>query len=235
MKSVTLFVPTFNEIEGLRAVMPRIPRGCADQILIADGGSTDGTPEYARAQGWEVYEQKTPGLRHAYREAWPLVRGDLVITFSPDGNCLPEVMPQLVETVQKGFDMVVASRYLGTARSQDDDWMTGFGNWFFTRAINLLHGGSYTDAMGIYRAYRRDLFYELELDRDEAYPAERLFGTVAGIEPLLSIRALKKKMRITEIPADEPRRIGGIRKLQAFRWGAVYLLQIFRECEWGNG
>ena len=40
---VTLLVMTLNEIEGMRVIMPQIPKGVFDQILICDGGSTDGT------------------------------------------------------------------------------------------------------------------------------------------------------------------------------------------------
>jgi hypothetical protein len=157
----------------------------------------------------------------------------VVITFSPDGNSIPEVIPLLIEEMKKGYDMVIASRYLPPARSEDDNWMTGFGNWLFTHAINVLHGHSwtrpYTDAMVMFRAYRTKLFYELDLDKEESYVPEKWFGTVLGIEPLLSIRAAKRKCKIGEIPADEPDRIGGKRKLQPFRWGGAYMTQVLRE------
>ena len=94
--TTTLLVVAQNEIEGMRAIMPKIdPRWC-DQILVVDGRSTDGTAEYARARGYDVHVQREPGLRAAYREAWPLVRGDWIITFSPDGNSPPEYIPQLI-------------------------------------------------------------------------------------------------------------------------------------------
>jgi hypothetical protein len=128
-----------------------------------------------------------------------------------------------------GYDMVIASRYLGDASSDDDDMLTGFGNWLFTTLINTLHGGHYTDAMGIFRAYRTDLFSRLGLDKEEGYAPERLLGTRIGIEPLLSIRCAKRNLRVSEIPCPEPARIGGERKLQMFRWGGAYMLQVFRE------
>lgn len=227
--SVTLLVPTYNEIEGMRQVMPQIPPGCCDQILVVDGGSTDGTQAYAREHGYDLIVQQRPGIRNAYVEAFPHVRGEIVVTFSPDGNSLASAIPDLVRAMAAGADMVIASRYLGAARSEDDDLVTALGNWGFTKLINLLHGGRYTDAFVMFRAYRTRLFWDLELDRDEGYRPERLLGTVIGVEPLLSIRAAKKRLRIAEIPADEPPRIGGERKLRIFRWGAAYLLQTLRE------
>ncbi len=227
--TVTLLIPTLNEVEGMRVIMPRIRSSWYHQILVVDGGSTDGTVDYARQIGCEVCIQSKPGIRHAYIEAWPLIKGDIVITLSPDGNCVPEIIPDLIRKMGEGYDMVVASRYYGGATSEDDDWLTAFGNWMFTTLINLLHKGPYTDAMGIYRAYRANLFYELDLHREESYVTEKLLATVMGVEPLLSVRAAKRRLKIGEIAGPEPKRIGGQRKLLPFRWGGAYLLQVFRE------
>ena len=229
MKS-TLLVMALDEIEGMKAVMPRVDRTWCDQILVIDGGSTDGTAEWAREQGYEVYVQSREGFRHAYVEALPLVRGDVVVTFSPDGNSVPELIPLLLAKMREGHDMVIASRYLGDAKSDDDDLVTAFGNWLFTRTVNWLHRASYTDVMVMYRAYRKQVAYDLQLDRDEGYAlVERLYRTRISWEPLLSVRAAKRRLKIAEIPGDEPRRIGGVRKLQVFRWGAAYYTQFFRE------
>lgn len=145
----TLLVMTLNEIDGMKEIMPKVQRDWVDQIIVVDGGSTDGTIEWATDEGYEVYVQKQKGFRHAYTEVWPLVKGDVVITFSPDGNSVPELIPDLIQKMHEGYDMVIASRYLDDAESADDDIVTGFGNWLFTKTVNFLHGGKYTDVMVI--------------------------------------------------------------------------------------
>jgi glycosyltransferase involved in cell wall biosynthesis len=227
--NVSLIVMTLNEIEGMKAIMPKVDRSLFCQILVVDGDSKDGTVEYARENGYEVYIQKKKGIRYGYVEAYPLIKGDAVITFSPDGNSKPEDLPALVDKIKEGYDMVIASRHGLGAKSNDDDLITGFGNWIFTKSINFFHGGHYTDAMGIYRAYKTELFNKLDLLKDESYSPEKWFGTNVSIEPLLSIRAAKKKLNIAEIPSDEPERLGGERKLQILRWGATFYVQILRE------
>lgn len=227
---VTLIVPTLNEIEGMKTIMPKIKREWYDQLIILDGGSKDGTIEYAKEQGYFVYVQKQKGFRHAYTEVLPYIEGDVVLTFSPDGNSIPELIPDLTNKMKEGYDMVIVSRYLGQAKSEDDDVVTGFGNWLFTKTINVLYGASYTDAMVIYRAYKTKLVYDLELEKDDAYAmAEKMFHTKISWEPLLSVRAAKRKLRVAEIPGDEPARVGGERKLQVIRWGGAYYFQFLRE------
>lgn len=226
----TLLALTLNEIDGVKAIMPLIDRSWVDQIIIVDGGSTDGTIEWSRENGFEVYVQKKRGIRHAYLEVLPLVKGDVILSFSPDGNCPVEAIPAILERMRDGCDMVIGSRYLGDAESQDDDVVTGFGNWLFTRTVNLLHGGRYTDAMVIYRAFTKALVYELDLHLEESYRLpERLFGTVISWEPLMSVRAAKTRKRVEEVGVGEPARIGGERKLQILRWGAAYYFQFWRE------
>lgn len=226
----TILVPTLNEITGMKEMMPRIRKEWYDQLIVLDGGSTDGTIEYAKQQGYFVYVQKEPGIRFGYKEIVPFIEGDVLLTFSPDGNSIPELIPQLFEKMKMGYDMVIASRYLKPAKSEDDSWITAFGNRFFTKTVNLLHGGKYTDVMVIFRAYKTKLIFDLDLDKDQSYARlEKIFRTRVSWEPLLSVRCAKHKLRVTEIPGDEPARLGGTKKLKILKWGAVYYAQFIRE------
>ena len=226
----TLLIPTLNEIGGMKVIMPRIKREWCDQIIVVDGGSTDGTVEYARDKGYFTIIQKRKGLRHGFIEALQYVEGDIVITFSPDGNSIPELIPRLIEKMKEGYDMVIVSRYAKGAKSHDDDVITSFGNWMFTSLINLLFGSRYTDSMVMFRAWKKKVFYDLGLDKDENYSMEeKLFHTKVGVEPLLSVRAAKRRLKCADIPGDEPPRIGGERKLKIIEWGSAYLFEVIRE------
>lgn len=199
---ITLFMPTLNEIEGMRAVIPRISKDWVDEILVVDGGSKDGTVEFARKEGFKIHRQQSKGITGAYAEAIRMAEGDVMIAFSPDGNSVPEAIPALIAKMKEGYDMVIASRYLPVAKSDDDSAVTAFGNWLFTKIINLLFGGKYTDTLVMFRAWRKDMIRQLP---------EGVLR--AGFEPLSSIRCAKRRLRVAEIPADEPPRIGGKRKM----------------------
>jgi len=227
---ITLLIPTLNEEVGMNMVMPHVDKALFDQILVVDGGSTDNTVGVAIQMGFDVVMQETPGIRGAYMDALPHVRGDAILTFSPDGNSDPDRLKKAIQLFEYGHDMVIVSRYKSWAKSQDDDTITAFGNWLFTRVINILHGGRYTDAMVIYRIYKKSLISDLELDQDSSYElAEKLFNTNISWEPLLSVRAARAGLSVYEIPGDEPARIGGVRKLKILKWGAAYMLQIIME------
>lgn len=229
----TLLVMTLNEIEGMKAIMPKIDPGWVDQIILCDGGSTDGTVEWAKAQGMTVHVQSQPGFRRGYIEVWPMIVGDVVMTFSPDGNSLPEKIPELLAKIEDGYDMVIASRYAGDAESEDDSLLTGFGNWLFTRTINVLFGGHYRDSLVIFRVYRKDMAERLELADGSAFNfVETLFGIGSCIlswEPLMSARAARYGYRVAEIPASEPPRIGGEQSFNLLQWAAAYYLQFLIE------
>lgn len=227
---VTLLIPTLQEIEGMKKIMPQIKREWVDQILVVDGNSKDGTEEYCKEHGYEFLLQEGKGLKKAYFTALPHVRGDVVITFSPDGNSDALRIPDLVAKMKEGHDMVIVSRYLDWAKSDDDDVITGFGNWLFTKTVNVLFGTNLTDVMVMYRAFKKEVITKLKLDKEESYSfVEKMFFTDISWEPLLSARAAHEKMSLAEIPGDEPVRIGGVRKLQIIRWGAAYYTQFLME------
>ncbi len=215
---VTLLIFTWDEIDGMRAIMPQIKKEWYDQLIIVDGGSTDGTIEYAKEHGYYLFVQKERGAGAAFIEAMEKVTGDVVITFSPDGNSDPERIPPLIEKMKEGYDIVIVSRYLNGAKSYDDDIITAFGNRIFTGTVNLLFRARITDLLVMYRAFKTDIVKELGLNTK----------TVAWGTQLL-IRAVKQNLRIGEIPGDEPVRIGGVRKMHPLKNGIREISMIIKE------
>lgn len=214
----TLAILALNEAESIQLVLPHIQKNWIDEIIVVDGGSTDGTIEWCRANGFRVLAQKKPGYGQGMRECIEIAAGDVIIEFMSDGNCDPAAIPSLVEKMKEGYDLVIASRYKDGAVSYDDTRITRFGNWGFTLLINTLFGASFTDVMMGYRAYRKDCFRKLIVDENGlAFPTQT------------SIQFTKAGLKIAEIPSDEPKRIAGKRKAKNFRTGLQLLRMIIKE------
>jgi glycosyltransferase involved in cell wall biosynthesis len=199
----TLLMPTVNEEAGLRQMMPRIQKNWVDEIVVVDGGSTDRTCEVARDAGCRVIKQVKPGLAECYVEALEQISNDVVITFSPDGNSIPEIIPNLIEKMKEDYDLVIVSRYLKGAGSDDDDAVTNAGNKLFTNMINILFGSHYTDTLVMFRAWRTRL----------VKPELPIVPTRAGYDVFTSLICAKNKLKVAEIPGKEPKRIGSERKM----------------------
>ena len=72
---LTILALTLNEAEGVKVILPKIDPSWYHQLLVVDGGSTDGTIEWCRAHGYQVYVQQRRGVRYAYFEALPQITG----------------------------------------------------------------------------------------------------------------------------------------------------------------
>lgn len=217
--SVTVVIPTLNEIDGIKAILPKIQKKWADEWFIIDGGSIDGTIEEAKKYGFKVVHQKSNGLGAGYREAVKLAKSDYVLFFHPDGNCIPEDIVRLIEKTYEGdYDLVQISRFGYGGVSIDDTPLTSFGNHMFTFLVNTFFGGRLTDALFGFKIIKKKIFQSLELD-----------GEFQTAEQQVSIRVLKRKLNICEIGGVEPKRIGGEAKMKPLTTGAALSIQIIKE------
>lgn len=217
--TITLLIPTLNELHGLRMLLPGIDRSLFDDILVIDGGSTDGTVAFAEAEGLRVERQKRPGLAFGVFDAIAPMKTSHVIEFSPDGNCKTEHLAELVEKLRQGYDLVTVSRYLPPAVSADDTPITAFGNFMFTRLIRMLGKFPVTDSLGIFRGYRCDVVRAYDFEHYLAGPV---------LEPLVTGICCIHGLKIAEIPGDEPARVGGASKMSVTYNGSYLLLMVIR-------
>src|SRR5260221_12111620 len=99
-------------------------------------------------------------------------------------------------------------------------------------------GYPYPDAMVMFRAWRRDVPEKLGLNLIRGDFYERHFGRYVSWEPLMSIRAAKAGLKISEIPSDEPLRIDQaegrrgllpVTRIHHFHAGFACFLQVLEE------
>lgn len=217
----TLVILTLNEIEGVKALFPRIPFDKADEVLVIDGGSQDGTIEFFKEKGIPVHIQEIRGRGEAFRLACKVSKGNDLLFFSPDGNEDPQDIPKLFKLLEEGYDLAVGSRFLSGSRNDEAEKLLPLRAWanrIFTILANIFFKGKMADTINGYRAIKKDKFMLLNLN-----------ASGFAIEYQMSIRAMKLKFRIAEIPTIEGDRIGGESTAYSIPTGLKILKIFLRE------
>lgn len=221
MKSL-LVIPTLNEVDGMKLIISQIKKEWVDEIIVVDGGSTDGTIEEAKRQNLKVMTQKSKGSHGAaIFDAFESSDADYLLMFAADGNNEPQEIPKMLEKIKEGYDQVINSRFGKTSINEDAGIIDGFGNKMFTFFVNLFFGGHFTDTLSSSRAITKKAWKEIKLD-------ELGYSLVYQ----MSIRGLKKKQKIIELDANERPRVGGERKIHRISTGLELSFRLIKELFW---
>jgi glycosyltransferase involved in cell wall biosynthesis len=128
MEPLTLVIPTFNEAETIGGVVQEIPAAYRLDIIIADGGSTDGTQAVAQAAGARVIDAGRGYGRACALGAAVAHPASRVITFMDgDGADRGDLIGEIAWPVLDGAqDLVLASRTRGEREPGAMLWHQGF-------------------------------------------------------------------------------------------------------------
>jgi len=222
---ITLVVFTYNEVTGLRQLIGKIPLEAVDEVFAVDGGSNDGTLGILETQGIKVILQEIKGRGEAFRLAMKEATSDYVIFFSPDGNEDPQDILQFRKYAEEGYDMVIASRMMNGAHNEEDEDFFKWRKWannafnFFANLFFRKKGQPYvTDSINGFRMIKKTAFNLINPD-----------GQGYTIEYQMTIRALKKSLKIGEFPTHEGKRLGGESYAKSLPVGIAFLNLLFHE------
>ena len=220
--SSLLVIPTLNEVDGMKQVIPLIKKEWVDEILIVDGGSTDGTVEEAKKLNLKVMQQKSKGsFGAAIYDGFESTDAEYLLMFGADGNNEPEEIPKILEKMKEGYDQVLISRFGKTSINEDAGIIDAFGNKMFTSITNIFFRGQLTDTLSSSRAFTKKAWDEIKFDA---------FGLDSVLQ--MSIRGLIKNQKIIEIVGNERARVGGERKMHRIPTGIKLTTRIIRELFW---
>jgi glycosyltransferase involved in cell wall biosynthesis len=217
--TVSLIMPTLNEAENLRHVLPCIP-GLVDELIIVDGESTDGTADVVRQLRPDavILQEPRHGKGCALRAGFAAACGDIFVMMDADGSMDPRDIVTFVAALQAGADVAKGSRFLQGGGSSDLTFLRSAGNFMLTQAVRMAFGGRYSDLCYGYMAFWRHVL-------------PTFVGGADGfeVETFLNIRALAAGLRVVEVASYERARIHGQSKLRTFRDGSRVLSTIARE------
>jgi hypothetical protein len=218
MSDVSIIIPTRNEEHNLPLILPYLPRSA--EIIVVDGHSNDNTVKIARALRPDgiILHQQGSGKGNALKMGFHHASREFIITFDADGSFQPTEVYKLIQKLREGYDLVKGSRFLPGGGTLDMPLNRIIGNWGLTLTANLLYGSRYSDLVYGFHAFRRNALKKLMLRSD---------GFEMDAE--LYLRVSRAKLRITELPSFENKRLYGTSNLNSIRDGSRILKTIIRE------
>jgi glycosyltransferase involved in cell wall biosynthesis len=210
--AVAVVIPTLNEAACIARVVAEIPRSVAREIVVVDGGSSDGTAAVAAAAGARVLLPQGRGYGRACAAGAAAADAacGIIVFMDGDGADRGDLMAALVEPIRRGaHDFVIASRTRGERERGAMSWHQLLAGWLAGRGIGLLYGVRYSD-MCAYRAIRRDCLARLEM-REMTY----------GWNIEMQMKAARAGLRILELPMPYRCRSGGSSKVAGSLGGTL--------------
>ena len=233
---LSLVIPVYNELPTLREIVSRIAAVDLDKELVfVDDMSTDGSRELLtelREQGLERWlsghDKQRPRLRTnevqvllqpqnmgkgaALRAGFAAATGDIVVIQDADLEYDPRDLPRVIQPIIDDIaDVTFGSRFIGTPRRALFFWHQLL-NKSLTLLSNMFNDINVTDMETCYKAFRRDVIKAITVEENRF-----------GIEPELTAKVAKMRLRIYEVPVsyhgrtyDEGKKIGwkdGVRAL----------------------
>lgn len=197
---VVAVIPVLNEVEALPGVLREIPRDLVDEVVVVDGGSTDGTREAGEAGGARVVLEPRRGYGRACLTGVESSDAEIVVFLDGDGSDDPADLPRVLAPVLAGEAALSLGR-----RSEPEVGAQHvhqrIGNRLVSTLVRWWYGAPVSD-IPPFRAIRRDVLEELDLtEMTYGWPTEMV------------VKAARAGYPVVEVPVASRARRGGESKV----------------------
>jgi dolichol-phosphate mannosyltransferase len=228
-ETLSVIIPAYNEEKNLPKVVAELQQALGAErvpyeIILVNDNSKDGTAavirELMRAdEAVRMVDRRPPGgFGRAIRAGLDAVRGDVVVVCMADCSDVPEDVVRYYRTIQEGYDCVFGSRFVRGSVVKNYPRVKLVVNRIVNRAIQLLFRCPYNDLTNAFKAYRTHVVREMA-------PLQACHFNLT-IE--MSLSALNRGYRITQIPIQWHGRTWGSSNLKLREMGRRYLATLVK-------
>ena len=195
---ISVIIPAFNEEKSIGLVLDALPQELLHEVIVVDNNSTDNTARSAIEKGARVVEEKRRGYGSAcLKGISELDNPHIVVFLDGDFSDYPEEIIKLVAPIESGeMDFVLGSRMILPESRLALLPQSRYGNQLAVFLMRLFFRHQYTD-LGPFRAIRYDSLQAIAMQ-------DTNFGWTVEMQ----IKAVKKGLRIMEIPVKYRERVG---------------------------
>ncbi len=212
MDNLTLVIPAKNEKESLPHVLNELKKYNLKIVIVLEKSDTD-TINSLRNFNCEILFQKNKGYGDALIQGIDYVKTKFFCIFNADGSFDPIELSAMYKKIsENNNDLIFASRYEKNCSSEDDTLITYLGNFIFTKIGQIFFNLKITDILYTFVMGNTSKVQNLNLIyKDFSFCVE------------LPIKAKKNKLLLTTSKSNERARIGGKKKVNAFKDGFLIL------------
>jgi glycosyltransferase involved in cell wall biosynthesis len=216
IKNLTLLMPTKNEDYSLPKVLEEIKNiNCKKFIILVKTDKK--TIQSIKNYKCKIVKQNKRGYGNAIIEGINKISTKYLCIFNADGSFDPRYLKLMLKKINTKNSFVFASRYIKGGGSDDDSFLTFFGNKIFTFIGKIFFKLKISDILFTYIMGETNKFKELKLNNSD-------FRICIEIPLKIKINNFK----YTSVPSFERKRLGGIKKVKEFRDGFLILLEIIK-------
>lgn len=215
--NLEILIPTFNEGKNIETVVKGLNSEGYNQITILDANSNDGTIEIAKKLNCKVIvdDKSARGFGDSIINGLNNLEKEYFCIFDGDNSFNPKDIIKMYEKILLNYDFVFASRYLNNEKSEDDTFVTKFGNYIFTKLVRYL-----------FKIDTSDVLFLFVMGKKKNIRKHNLHQPDFSICTEFVVKA-HKNFRCIEIFSKERKRLYGVSKVNKFVDGLKILKNIF--------
>ncbi len=211
-----LLLPVLNEINALKIIIPKAII-VFDKVIVIDGGSSDGSIEYANKMNCKVIKQKDRGKGRGIVQAWKYILNtdlDIIAMIDADGTCsIDDVMVGIDYLINNNCDIAIGNRFASKNIAMGN--FSKFVNWLVSISVSIRVLKRYHDAQSPMWIWKKESIEFL---------INGITATMFEIEVDMLFQASYARLSICEFPISYSERIGKSKFTNKLRFRNLFIL-----------